>query len=54
VSTIDEGMELLTGVAAGEPQKDGSYKEGTVNFLVKKRLREMNACLKGHREKEEG
>ncbi|MDD1701189.1 MAG: AAA family ATPase [Methanoregula sp.] len=39
--TIDEGIEFLTGVPAGERQPDGSYKEGTVNYLVNRRLREM-------------
>jgi lon-related putative ATP-dependent protease len=40
-STIDEGIEFLTGVPAGERQPDGSYKEGTVNYLVNRRLEEM-------------
>jgi lon-related putative ATP-dependent protease len=40
-TTIDEGIEFLTGVPAGERQADGSYKEGTVNYLVNKRLQEM-------------
>ncbi|HSQ93607.1 MAG TPA: ATP-binding protein [Methanoregula sp.] len=39
--TIDEGIEFLTGVPAGERQPDGSYPEGTVNYLVDKRLREL-------------
>jgi len=39
--TIDEGIEFLTGVPAGERQPDGSYKEGTVNYLVNRRLQEM-------------
>jgi predicted ATP-dependent protease len=39
--TIDEGIEFLTGVPAGERQADGSFKEGTVNYLVNKRLEEM-------------
>ena len=39
--TIDEGIEFLTGVPAGEQQPDGSYKEGTVNYLVNMRLQEM-------------
>jgi lon-related putative ATP-dependent protease len=39
--TIDEGIEFLTGVPAGERQPDGSYKEGTVNYLVNRRLKEM-------------
>jgi lon-related putative ATP-dependent protease len=41
VRTIDEGIEVLTGVPAGKRQPDGSYPEGTVNYLVDKRLREM-------------
>lgn len=41
VNTIDEGIEVLTGIKAGERQPDGSFKEGTVNYLVDKRLREM-------------
>jgi lon-related putative ATP-dependent protease len=39
--TIDEGIEFLTMVPAGERQPDGSYREGTVNYLVNKRLLEM-------------
>jgi lon-related putative ATP-dependent protease len=39
--TIDEGIEFLTGVPAGERQPDGSYRKGTVNYLVNKRLWEM-------------
>lgn len=46
VSTIDEGIELLTGVPAGELQDDGSWPEGTVNFLVDKRLRDMAEQLR--------
>jgi lon-related putative ATP-dependent protease len=40
-TTIDEGIEFLTGVPAGERQADGSYREGTVNYLVNKKLQEM-------------
>ncbi|HUH78855.1 MAG TPA: ATP-binding protein [Methanoregula sp.] len=39
--TIDEGIEFLTGVPAGERLPDGSYPEGTVNYLVNRRLQEM-------------
>ena len=38
VSTIDEGIELLTGVPAGTQQEDGSYPEGTVHRMVEDRL----------------
>ena len=41
VSTIDEGIEVLTGVPAGEPQEDGRYPEGTVHQLVEQRLSDM-------------
>jgi predicted ATP-dependent protease len=46
VSSIDEGMELLTGVQAGELLADGTYPEGSVNFLVESRLREMASILR--------
>ncbi|HUT28050.1 MAG TPA: ATP-binding protein [Methanomassiliicoccales archaeon] len=41
VKTIDEGIEVLTGVPAGKILADGSYKKGTINYLVNKRLQEM-------------
>jgi len=40
VKTIDEGIELLTGTEAGLLQSTGVYPEGSVNFLVSKRLRD--------------
>ena len=45
--TIDEGTEVLTGIPAGEKQEDGTYPEGTINFLVDKQLKEMAERLKG-------
>ena len=41
VSTIDEGIEVLTGVEAGELDDDGGYPNGTVHALVEQRLSEM-------------
>jgi len=46
VSTIDEGIEVLTGVPAGARRKDGTFKEGTVNYLVDRRLSEMAERLR--------
>ena len=46
VSTIDQGIEILTGVTAGEQQPDGGYPEGSINYLVDKRLREMLENMK--------
>ena len=39
--TIDQGIELLTGVPAGDADEAGNYPEGTVNYLVQQRLLEM-------------
>jgi predicted ATP-dependent protease len=47
VKTIDDGIEVLTGVEAGERKEDGAYPEGSINFLVNKRLTEMAGKLKG-------
>ncbi|HET9589735.1 MAG TPA: ATP-binding protein [Anaerolineales bacterium] len=41
VSTIDEGIELLTGVEAGQKNAEGQYPRDTVNFAVQARLREL-------------
>jgi len=38
IETIDQGIETLTGVAAGERGADGAFPEGTVNALVEARL----------------
>jgi predicted ATP-dependent protease len=46
VHTIDEGLEVLTGMPAGVPGPDGAYPEGTVNFLVRRRLRELAERLR--------
>lgn len=46
VSTVDEGIEILTGKPAGERMDDGTYPEGTVNWAVEKRLRELAAKVK--------
>jgi predicted ATP-dependent protease len=48
VKTISEGLEVLTGYPAGEPQVDGTYPEGTVNYLVAKRLLELNQSMRGY------
>jgi lon-related putative ATP-dependent protease len=38
VETIDEGIEILTGVPAGERDRSGKFPSGTVNQLVEARL----------------
>jgi predicted ATP-dependent protease len=41
VPTIDEGIEVLTGIPAGQAGEDGHYPEGTVHQLVESRLDRM-------------
>ncbi|MBW2517447.1 MAG: AAA family ATPase [Deltaproteobacteria bacterium] len=54
VKTIDEGIEILTDKEAGSQQPDGSYPEGTINFLVDKRLKELAEEIKKFVGTEEG
>lgn len=45
VRTIDEGIEILTGVPAGERQPDGSYPPDTVHGRVERQLREYTETM---------
>lgn len=40
VKTIDEGIELLTDVPAGECRVDGTYPPGSIHYLVTEKLKE--------------
>ncbi|MHB0976106.1 MAG: Lon protease family protein [Candidatus Aquicultorales bacterium] len=46
VSTIDEGLEVLTGRPAGNMGADGKYEVGSINYLVEKKLRDFAEKLK--------
>ncbi len=46
VATIDQGIEILTGVPAGVQGADGSYPEGSINYLVDKRLEAFGESMK--------
>jgi predicted ATP-dependent protease len=45
IRTIDEGIEVLTGVKGGERQPDGSFEEGSVNARVDRRLKALAETL---------
>lgn len=49
VSTIEEGIEVLTGKPAGKQLSQGGYEENTIYGLVDKRLREMAETVKSFR-----
>lgn len=58
VGSIDEGIEILTGMPLGEKDGDGKYPEGTINYLVDRELTAMSEKIRkagdGTKEKEEG
>lgn len=39
VNTIDEGIEILTGVPAGKKDKNGLFPAGTINYLAYEKLK---------------
>lgn len=45
VKTINEGIEILTDIPAGEKQADGNYPPDTVHYLVSKKLHEYMETL---------
>jgi len=45
VDTIDEGLEVLTGIPAGERDGDGRYPKGTINYLVQRNLETYNELI---------
>jgi predicted ATP-dependent protease len=53
IEKMEEGLELLTGVPAGELRQDGIYSEGTINYLVEKRLTEISEAMEKKKEGEE-
>lgn len=55
VKTIDQGMEILTDMQAGERMEDGTFPEGTINFLVDSKLADLAEGLhKFGKEEEKG
>lgn len=50
IDTVEEGLELLTDMPAGE-LVDNAYPAKTVNYLVMKRLTEISAALEKGKEK---
>ncbi len=53
VDSIDRGIEVLTGVAAGRQSRSGLFPPGTVNRLVQDRLDELNPSPEEDEKKDE-
>ncbi|MDK2896483.1 MAG: hypothetical protein PWP04_603 [Candidatus Atribacteria bacterium] len=54
VSSVDQALEILTGLPAGAQLEDGTFEPGSVNYLVDTKLRETVDLLKQLGEKGEG
>jgi len=54
IDRMEEGLEILTDMKTGDIQDDGTYPEGTINFLVEKRLTEISEALEKKKERENG
>ncbi len=53
IDKMEDGLEILTGMSAGELQEDNTYSENTINHLVMKRLNEISEAMEKKKEKEE-
>lgn len=42
ISTIDEGIEILTGVPAGQKDSQGRFPLGTINYLAQEKLKKFS------------
>ena len=54
VRTVDEAMEVLTGRAAGQPDKQGRLPQGSLNARVDERLWELATGLRDFLGEDEG
>jgi ATP-dependent Lon protease len=54
VRAVDQGIEILTGVKAGEKRPDGTFEEGTINELVDRKLQKLAEDLEKFGEGDEG
>lgn len=47
IEHIEEGMELLMGVPAGEKDENGSYPAESIHGIVKEKLRSFDRLAQG-------
>ena len=49
INTIEEGIEILTGVPAGKKDKFGKFPAGTINYLVNEKLMKYAKIVESNR-----
>lgn len=52
IKTVDEGLEIFSGMEAGERREDGSYPEGTFNRAVMEQLEKFAELVKEKKREE--
>ena len=52
IDRVEEGMEIFTGMPVGQIQEDGTFPEGTIHYLVMKRLEEISESFKDKKDKD--
>jgi predicted ATP-dependent protease len=53
IKTIDEGIEVLTGVKAGKRGKNGKFAKDTINYAVDEKIKEFTEKISKLAEKKE-
>jgi predicted ATP-dependent protease len=46
VTSVDQALELLTGLPAGVLSTDGGYPEGSIHYMVDKKLDDMAEAMR--------
>jgi Lon-like ATP-dependent protease len=46
VDSVDEGIEILTGVPAGKRLEGGKFEEGSINDRAQKRLEQLARVMR--------
>ena len=52
IDRVEEGLEIFTDTPMGRMNDDGTFSEGTISFLVMKRLREITDSFKDKKDKD--
>jgi hypothetical protein len=52
IERVEEGLEIFTDRAMGQLQEDGAFPEGTIHYLVMKRLGEITESFKDKKDKD--
>jgi len=51
---VDEGIELLTGIAPGDRDKDGRFPDGSLHARVDERLERWGQMAESERDENRG